>query len=389
MAIFISPCTIQTLFASDLLATQSQAMHKGIWVTVFSEKNVLYSKDAVEDLVETCKKAGIDEIYLQVFRAGEAYYDSHISDRTKYETIIEEAGTDTIDLLLREAGKNNIKVFAWVNMLSLAQNKKAPILKRFGDEVLTKDQYMRPSIRNEDVDESDKYYLRDDQLFLEPGDPRVSRYLISIVDEIINRYPSISGIHLDYIRYPYPVPFIPDSRFNNYGIAYGYGQKNIQRFKEKTNFSPLDIKHNDKIGFKWDNWKRNQVTMLVEKISAHIKAKSKNYLVSCAVTPSPVRAYSVAFQDWSFWLEKGIVDYVVLMDYTKDDRLSEVIIRAALSQGSKEKIFVGIGAFMLKDDIKDFIEQYHVVNSLNPGGVVIFSYDDLSDKLLRSLKAAK
>jgi len=364
-------------------------MHKGIWVTVFSEKNVLYSKDAVKDLVETCKNAGIDEIYLQLFRAGEAYYDSHISDRKKYEKMVKEAGVDTIDLLLREAGKNNIKVFAWVNMLSLAQNKKAPILKKFGNEVLTKDQYLRPSIRNKDMDESDKYYLRDDQLFLEPGDLRVGRYLISIVDEIINRYPSISGIHLDYIRYPYPVPFIPDSRFNKYGLTYGYGQKNIERFKEATNFSPMDVRHNDKICFKWDNWKRNQITRLVEKISSHIKSKSKGLLVSCAVTPSPVRAYSVAFQDWSLWLEKGIVDYVVLMDYTKDDRLSEVVIRAALSQGSKEKIFVGIGAFMLKDDIKDFVEQYQVVNSLNPGGIVIFSYDDLSDKLLRSLKAAK
>jgi len=49
---------------------------RGIWVTVFTEKKVLYSKDAVLELLKFCKAAEINEIYLQVYRAGQAYYDS-------------------------------------------------------------------------------------------------------------------------------------------------------------------------------------------------------------------------------------------------------------------------------------------------------------------------
>src|SRR3990167_3091146 len=251
---------------------------KGVWVTVFSEKKAMYSREGVLTLIESCKKTGINEIYLQLYRAGQAYYDSQISDRTKYEEIIKEAGDiDTIDLLLREAKKNDIKVFAWINLLSLAQNKKAPILAKYGNGILTRDQYLRTSIKTEEANESDKYYLRDDQLFVEPGDPRVTEYLTAIAGEIVDRYPLISGIHLDYVRYPHPVPFIPGSRFNKYGLTYGYGELNVKRFKEAAKSDPLSAKdNNDDTSYKWDDWKREQVTDLVEKISKHIKAKSND-----------------------------------------------------------------------------------------------------------------
>src|SRR3989338_11259386 len=100
-------------------------------------------------------------------------------------------------------------------------------------------------MRTEDVNESDKYYLRDEQLFLEPGDPRVSGYMTSILDDIITRYPDLSGFHLDYVRYPYPVPFIPRSSFNKFGLTYGYGEENIKRFKEKTGLDPLSMNYDN------------------------------------------------------------------------------------------------------------------------------------------------
>jgi len=322
-----------------------------------------------------------------MYRAGQAYYDSQISDRTKYEEIVKEAGgIDTIDLLLREARKNDIKVFAWVNVLSLAQNKKAPILIKYGNSVLTRDQYLRVSVRTEEVNDSDKYYLRDDQIFLEPGDPRVAEYMASVVQEIIDRYPLINGIHLDYIRYPHPVPFVPGSRFNKYGLTYGYGELNIKRFKETTKFNPLSAKDNEDISYAWDDWKRDQVTNLVEKLSKCAKSKSKDLLVSCAVMPSSDRAYTVAFQDWPRWLDKEIVDYVVLMNYTRDDRLAEGTVKSALVHNGKGKIFVGIGAFLLKNDPETFLRQYAIIASLNPDGIVLFSYDEVPDAIVKNIK---
>jgi uncharacterized lipoprotein YddW (UPF0748 family) len=351
--------------------------NRGVWITCFSEKRVLYSQRAISELINFCRQAQINEIYLQIYRAGKAYYDSRICQRSDYEEMVKVAGTDTIDLLLKEAIKNNIKVFAWINVLSLAANKKADILTKFGNTTLTKDQYLRPSMRTMRKNKYDKYYLRDKQLFLEPGDLRVRQYILAIVSEIITRYPSLSGIHLDYIRYPHPVPYLPSSKFNKYGLTYGYGEENVARFEKEKGLNPLTMKDEKDNYLLWDNWKRDQITVLVESISTLLRSGQKRLLFSCAVIPSPEKAYLIAFQDWSFWLEKGIVDYVVIMNYTRDNRLAKEIVKSALAHRGKGMVYIGMGAFLMKNEPELFFEQYKIISELAPDGIVFFSYDDI------------
>jgi len=357
-----------------------ETFRQGVWVSVFSAKSVLYSKEGVNKLIAQCKKAKINEIYLQFLQSGNAYYDSRICDRSKYDQMVKAAGMDTLDLLLREAQENNIKVFAWVNLLSLGQNEKADILNKFGNSVLTRDQYGRPS-KTEPKMELDKYYLREEQIFLEPGDPRVEEYVLNIINEIINRYPLISGLHLDYSRYPSPVPFIPGSRFMKFGLTYGYGAKNVERFKEKTGLNALEPLNNEDEYLAWDNWKRQQVTELVRKVSSLVKVKSAELLVSCAVIPLTERAYSNAFQDWSTWLEEGIIDYAVLMAYTKDNQFAKEIVKSSLGHRGKGKIYIGMGLFLMKNSPDLFFNQYKMITELKPDGIVFFSIDDLNDKI--------
>lgn len=358
-----------------------KVISRGVWVSVFSAKKMLYSKAGVDELIALCKKAKINEIYLQIFQSGNAYYDSKVCNRTKYDQMVKAAGLDTLDLLLREAAQNNIEVFAWVNILGLGSNDKADILNKYGNSVLTLDQYQRPSKTSSNM-ELDKYYLKENMIFLEPGDPRVEEYTLTIINEIINRYPLISGIHLDYMRYPSPVPFVPGSRFNKFGLTYGYGLKNVERFRDKTGLNSLDTLNNEDEYLAWDNWRRNQVTELVRKISSLVKVKSPSLAVSCAVIPLTERAYANAFQDWSGWLEEGIIDYAVLMSYTKDNQFIKEIVKSALGHRGKGKIYVGLGLFLMKDNPDLFFNQYHLITELAPDGVVIFSIDDLTDQVI-------
>jgi uncharacterized lipoprotein YddW (UPF0748 family) len=354
---------------------------RGVWVSVFSGKKILYSEQGVHNLIAQCNKAKINEIYLQIFQSGNAYYDSKICDKTKYDQMVSSAGLDTLDLLLREARQHKIKVFAWVNILGLGKNDKADILNKYGNSILTRDQYQRPSKISAST-ELDKYYLREDMIFLEPGDPKVESYVLTIINEIINRYPLFSGIHLDYMRYPSPVPFVPGSRFNKYGLTYGYGAMNLERFRDKTGINVLDILNNEDEYLAWDNWKRQQVTDLVRKISSLVKVKSAGLLVSCAVIPVIERAYSNAFADWSAWLEEGIVDYVVLMSYTKDNQFIKETVKSSLGHRGKGKIYVGIGAFLMKDNPDLFFNQFRLITELAPDGIVFYSIDDLTDQII-------
>ncbi len=373
--------SLRTGFAEDKQIQVKDARPLGVWVSVFSAKKMLYSQAGVSNLIAQCNKAKVNEIYLQIFQSGNAYYDSKICDKTKYSQMVSAAGLDTVDLLLREAGKNNIKVFAWVNILGLGINDKADILNKYGSAILTRDQHLRTSKISMST-ELDKYYLREDMIFLEPGDPRVGTYMLSIVNEIINRYPLFSGIHLDYIRYPSPVPFVPGSRFNKFGLTYGYGVANLERFRDKTGINVLDTLNNEDEYLAWDNWKRQQVTDLVRKISNLVKVKSPNLAVSCAVISVTERAYSNAFADWSAWLEEGVIDYVVLMSYTKDNQFIKETIKSSLGHRGKGKVYVGIGAYLMKDNPDLFFNQFRLVNDLAPDGIVIYSIDDLTDQVI-------
>ncbi|MFA5389680.1 MAG: family 10 glycosylhydrolase, partial [Candidatus Omnitrophota bacterium] len=304
---------------------------KGVWVTCFSEKKVLYSPKAGFELVKFCEKKGISEIYLQLYRSGKSYY-----------------GMDAIDVILEEAKRCDIKVFAWMTVLSAGKTRNTGAPEKFGDSILTKDQHKRSPMRTEDVNELDKYYLRDEQLFLEPGDPRTVEYMASVVNEIITRYPGMAGVHLDYARYPYPIPFIPRSSFNRFGITYGYGEENVKRFKEKTGLDPFTMNYDNDNSLIWDDWKREQVTNLVDKLAKTVKKKFPKMLVSCAVIASPDTAFSAAFQDWPGWLEQGIVDYVVLMNYTKNNRQAKEVTISALAHRGKGKVYIGIANFLMK-----------------------------------------
>ena len=350
---------------------------KATWVTCFSAKKVLYSKESAIELIKFCKKKDLSEVYLQFYRSGEAYYDTKLGTRSKYEAMLKASGTDAIDCLLKEAKRCNVKVFAWINVLCVGKNKNADIIKKFGNSILTRDQYQRVSMRTEDVNESDKYYLRDDQLFLEPGDLRVSEYTASMIDEIITRYPDLSGLHFDYVRYPYPVPFLPRSSFNKYGLTYGYGEENVKRFKEKTGMDSLSMPDNNENSLIWDDWKRDQVTALVDKLTKNIKNKYPEMLVSCAVLPSPDTAFSASFQDWPGWLENGIIDYVVLMNYTKNNQLAKEITRSALAHRGRGRVYIGIGNFLMEKDPQILSEQERLIESLNPDGIAFYSYDFL------------
>jgi uncharacterized lipoprotein YddW (UPF0748 family) len=137
--------------------------------------------------------------------------------------------------------------------------------------------------------------------------------------------------------------------------------------------------------FLWDNWKRRQVTELVEKISHFVKKHAPEKLVSCAVIPDAERAYTSLFQEWPLWLEKKIVDYVVLMDYTQDSRLFKQTAQGSLALRNGGKVYIGIGAFLFKENPLLFFEEYRSAFGLAPDGIVFFSYDELTLPLSKYL----
>ena len=360
-------------------AAENVSPRLGVWITVFSPEKVLYSRANVDRLISTCKKTGIDDIYLQVYRADKAYYDSSITDRTPFDKMKAEAGEDTIPYLLKKATDAGIKVHAWLNIMSLAQNKDANILKKFGNDVLTFDQHGRPSMALDGAkDPLTKYYILENQLFLEPGDWRVRDYVGSIAEEVIKKYPGFSGMHLDYIRYPSVVPYIPGARFTSHGISYGYNKMNLLNFTKATGLNASKMNMTREDAGEWDKWRRGQVTRLVSYIAERVRKLAPKAEISATVVPSLDKTYLVTFQNWTEWLDSGLVNSVMIMNYTDDTPLFKLNSVSSLAAGKKGSVQIGVGSYLLKDDPETLKDQLKAAGALSPSGVVLFSYDEVA-----------
>ncbi|NQT33058.1 MAG: family 10 glycosylhydrolase [Candidatus Omnitrophica bacterium] len=370
-----------TLILCTFLLTPSYAQENprlGVWITVFSPEEVLASRSNVDKLIETCKKCGINDVYIQVYRADKAYYDSDITDKTPYENIVRTKSGDTLKYLIEKAASGNISIHAWINVLSLAQNKEANIIRKYGDEIITIDQHSRTSLHAGEKDDLDKYYIRENQLFLEPGDWRVRKYIYDISKEIVRKYPGLSGLHLDYIRYPAAVPFVPGARFPSHGISYGYTGVNLENFKNATGLNAKEMPYARENFKLWDDWRRKQLTTLLGGISKEVRSISPNIKISCTIVASVERTYLVTFQDWTKWLANGLIDYVVAMDYTDDTRLFMMNAESLLFSEFKDEVQIGVGAYLLNENPDVLKDQIGSLDRINPAGIVIFSYDDIA-----------
>lgn len=374
---YILISSITSLHAIPAAAAETPAL--GVWITVFTDQKVMESKANVDKMLAVCENSGITDIYLQLYRADKAYYDSSIADRAPFDAIKAKAGIDTVKYLLDKAHKKGIRVHAWLNMLCLSQNTATSVVKKYGEDILTKDEFGRTPLRGKGTgDELDKYYVREDQLFLEPGDERVKKYVLSLAEEVVAKYPSFDGLHLDYIRYPAAVPFMPGSRFIPQGLYYGYTKANIAAFKAATGLDPKTMANNFENNKKWDDWHRNNVTAIVREASQRARAINPKIKISCTIVPSLERTYYVTGQDWNKWIKDKLIDYVVPMNYSEDPYIVELASRAVIFAAPDKKVFMGLGAYMLTKKPEVLKTQIKTVKKMAPPGIVLFAYDDIA-----------
>jgi len=321
-------------------------------IVTFQDPPVLSSKEEIAKLVHFAKKARMDTLFMQIYRANQSWFPSTVADQTPYNACLKKVGEDPFALLIKESHKKGIKVFAWLNILSLSTNENAPILKKYGPDILTRN-------TKEKKDLSD--YKIDNQYFLEPGDPRVKDDLLTLVDEITNRYPKLDGILFDYIRYPDVNP------------AYGYTPVNIERFKKATGSQALGEKSSI-----WKKWKRDQVTGLLKALAKRTRRIEPAIRIAATGCVSYIRAYEESFQDWPSWINQGIVDFVALMNYPEDVAEFKRYIKEAKEKVDDfKKVHVAVGAYKFVKTPSVFKKQFSFAQQSGAGGCIVFHYESL------------
>lgn len=295
------------LLLSALAACAQQ--YRAFWADAFHEG---YKNPAeIDGLVSNLSAAKANAIFVQMRRRADAYC------RLCREPFAEDAavpqGFDPLDDLIRKARPLNIEVHAWFvvypgwpfatppndpNHLYWTHLAGAPPEEQWNN-------YTSTGVRGTGLD---------------PGHPGVLPYLAETFLDIFRHY-DVAGIHLDYIRYPEDAD-------------YGYSPAAVDRFNRHLGRSGFP----ERTDSEWSQWRRDQVTSLVRQVYVRLQQVRPQAKLSAAVITwgnGPVSdtgfrsldAYARVFQDWRGWLEEGIVDFAMPMNYFREAQFPQYLDR--------------------------------------------------------------
>jgi uncharacterized lipoprotein YddW (UPF0748 family) len=365
---------------------------RGLWVLCEGSQRVLEHPEKLSTLIEDAHALGVTDLFVQVYRGGRAWFDSSLADAAPYRKLQQGTGEDGLAQLIPRAHAAGLRVHAWVNVLNLANNKRAPLIEALGRDVVLVDQHGRSLLDYPklDVPPPDRSYYRmgTPGVWIDPAAPGVAERLVATFAELLTHYPELDGLHLDYIRYPGVLPFSPGSRFG-VGLDFGHGAPTRERFRAETG---LDAPSGRALGHanRWDAWRRDKVTELVRGIRTASRTLYPDVLLSAAVWSHAERAYLSVGQDWRLWLEEGLLDFAVAMSYTLDDRLLRYQAEDFAHQPQGARVWMGLGTWLFASRPERAVGQVRIAAASGATGDALFSWDAIADApALRDALAAE
>ena len=213
------------------------------------------------------------------------------------------------------------------------------------------------------------------QDWLDPSSAAVRSRLTAIATEIMAKY-KIDGIHLDYARY------------QDYYNSLGHGTKT--RFSRdvldgKAPADWADAARKSPLFGKVVRWRARQVTALVSAIRAAQRRNAPGITVSAAVFGGYPNCVESVGQDWVSWIETGLIDYAMPMNYTEDNaKYAELLASQLKKPAIARRIVGGIGVTAAESRLGpgQVIDQ---ANALRRGGAAGFILFDLDSTLAREI----
>jgi uncharacterized lipoprotein YddW (UPF0748 family) len=351
-------------------------------------QRVLEDPARLAPLLATATSLGVTDLFVQVYRGGRSWYASELADSSPYRELLAATGTDTLASLLEAAHARGIRVHAWVNVLSLGRNRDAPIVEALGPDAVLVDRAGRSLLDYPDLEvpapDGDWYRMGTRGVYLDPAAPGVAERLTATFVELVTRYPALDGLHLDYVRHPGALPFVPGSRFG-VGLDFGYGSASRLRFRRETGlegpYKNPEAPSRDSLvnANQWDDWRRAKVTQLVASIATASRAARPGLIVSAAVIAYVDRAYLSLAQDWLGWLEAGWIDLAIPMAYTLDDRLLGYQLEHFGRSAQRDRIWSGLGVWLFAASPARAAEQVEIARAAGLAGDALFSYDAIAE----------
>lgn len=294
---------------------------------------------------ELLKNAGMTDLYVNVAGCGFAYYNSKVLPRS---TVLIEYG-DQLKQCVKAAQPLGLRVHAWILCFSTerATADRIDIFRKRG--WLLDLPGGRPS------------------RWLDPALPEVRDYLVKAVQEMAGHY-DISGVHLDFVRYPDFNSSLSSVSRKRFEGAFG---------KRIVNW-PADVKPGGVYHGSFAGWRAQQVSMFVSSARRAMNRKASGKLLTAAVFGKYPSCLAAVGQDWESWLNINLIDYVTPMNYTENlASFNEWVTDQCKSRGQRLKVVPGIGVTANESRLNaaEVIDQINVTRRAGCSGFALFDLD--------------
>ncbi len=235
------------------------------------------------------KELNMNAVIFQVRPQADAMFVSDIEPWSRFITGEQgrapEPFFDPTQFIIEESHKRGMELHAWFNPYRVTSNR---------NEVLSANHiyFKKPHL----------FVSYGNQIYFDPGQPGSREHTIEVIRDFVTRYDA-DAVHFDDYFYPYRVPYqeFPDD-------------ETFKKYHHKDGFDKFDK----------DNWRRNNVNILVRELNEVIK--SVKPWVKFGISPFGVwrndavdprgsaskalqTNYDDLFADILLWTKEGWIDY--------------------------------------------------------------------------------
>ena len=345
-------------------AREQQEEMRGLWVTYMeldmeneADKSEAGFRKKFENIASTAEKQKFNTIIAQVRPFCDALYKSkyfpysHIMSGTQGVS----PGYDALKIMCEICKKHKLKIHAWINPYRIALNESPPKLAEhnpyYNDEPLCIE--------------------ADNWIILDPSCEDARELIINGIIEITENY-DVDGIQFDDYFYPADIGNLDDEQYQNY----------LENTKSKSQLS-------------LEEWRKNNVNMLIAEAYMTIHAKNKNIEFGISPQGNLKNNEKLAADVVSWCGARGYIDYICPQIYFSpnnpklgfEESLDEW---TSLEFAEGVKLYVGLagykantesdeGTWLEADDILS--KEYRLAKAdKKVSGVMLYSYASLVDK---------
>ena len=198
--------------------------------------------------------------------------------------------------------------------------------------------------------------------WMNPFHPQVQKFQLELIDDLVSNY-DVDGFQFDdHLGLP---------------VEFGYDPYTIALYRQDHNGAEPPANPRDG---EWMAWRAEKITNFLAEVYKLVKSRRPNAVVSISPNPYPF-AYDNYLQDWPAWVNRGLVDELVIQIYRDDkDRfiweMNKPTAQAALQKvPTSAGILSGLRANPVDMDIID--DQIAALRDRDLSGMSFFFYESL------------